>query len=119
MLPLFYIPNQVSIYFNFNICNDTPKIINFSLLYSFYSFFRLYNYANDFLRPKEKLPVNVEGMRRILAHIDDDDDENYSDVEAPPISPLGDYNISYRAPQYDNTIINYIEKYGFGDFVRV
>lgn len=48
-----------------------------------------------------------------------DDDEIYSDVEAPPISSPGDYNISYRAPQYDNTVINYIEKYGFGDFVRV
>ena len=79
--------------------------------------FRIYNYVNDFLHPKEKLPLNVEGMTRILAHIDDD--EIYSDVEAPPISSPGDYNISYRAPQYDNTVINYIEKYGFGDFVRV
>ena len=72
---------------------------------------------NDFLYSKEKLQVNVEGMTRILAHIDDD--EIYSDVEAPPISSPGYYNISYRAPQYDNIVINYIEKYGFGDFVRV
>ena len=57
-------------------------------------------------------------MRRILAHIDDDD-EDYTDVEAPSISTPGIYDITYRAPQYDNTIINYLEKYGYGDFVQV
>ena len=91
--------------------------LKISHIYAFFIIFRLYNYAKDYFSPREKLPVNVEGMRRILAHIDDDED--YTDVEAPSISTPGIYDITYRAPQYDNTIINYLEKYGYGDFVQV
>ena len=56
-------------------------------------------------------------MTRIMSHIDDD--EIYDLAEAPPVYSPGDNDVSYRAPQYDNTIINYIERYGFGDFVQV
>ena len=83
----------------------------------FLFFFRIYNYTNNFFSPKEKLPVNVEGMARIMSHIDDD--EIYDFAEAPPVCSPVEYNISYIALQYDNTVINYIERYGFCDFVQV
>ena len=91
-------------------------MINFSHLYSFF-LFRIYNYTNDFFSSKEKLPLNVEGMTRIMSHLDDD--KIYDLAEAPPVRSTGDCGVSYRAPQYDNTFINYIERYGFCDFVQV